>query len=91
MNEAWLIKSPLQKINSVHYIDYQFVFTYSCETVINPLLKAFQACNYDTNFTEVAKVVGIVEINNYEIYNEDGITGFRGLFPLTSLMSHKYA
>ena len=35
-------------------------------------------------------MVGIVEINNYEIYNEDGITGFRGLFPLTSLMSHKY-
>lgn len=30
-----------------------------------------------------------MEINNYEIYNEDGVTGTRGLFSITSLMSHK--
>ena len=57
--------------------------------MINPLLKAFQDCEYETDFKEVARMVGIMEINNYEIYNEDGVTGVRGLFSITSLMSHK--
>ena len=57
--------------------------------MINPLLKAFQDCEYETDFEEVARMVGIMEINNYEIYNEDGVTGVRGLFSITSLMSHK--
>ena len=67
-------------------ITYNFC---SCETIINPILKAFQTLHYDTNFAEVAQAVGVIEVNTYEIYNEDGHTGMQGLLPLTSLMSHK--
>ena len=34
------------------------------------------------------KAVGIVEVNNYEISNASGGCGFRGVFPVTSLLSH---
>ena len=37
---------------------------------------------------EAARAVGIVEINNYEIKNPDRLTGFRAVFPVTSVMSH---
>ena len=43
-----------------------------------------------TSFEEVAKIVGITEVNNCEIFNQDGLSGIRGLFPITSLMSHRY-
>jgi len=60
-----------------------------CETVINPLLYAFNEVNLEqTSFEEVAKIVGITEVNNCEIFNQDGLSGIRGLFPITSLMSH---
>ena len=45
--------------------------------------------NLETNFDEVAQIIGIAEVNNCEIYNPDGLTGIRGLFPITSLMSHR--
>merc|ERR1719483_367214 len=62
---------------------------HSCETVINPLLYAFNEVNLEqTSFDEVAKIVGITEVNNCEIFNQDGLSGIRGLFPITSLMSH---
>jgi len=32
--------------------------------------------------------VGIIEVNNYEIYNPEKDSGNRGLFPITSIMSH---
>ena len=64
---------------------------FSCETVINPLLYAFNEVNLEqTSFEEVAKIVGITEVNNCEIFNQDGLSGIRGLFPITSLMSHRY-
>ena len=43
-----------------------------------------------TSFEEVARIVGITEVNNCEIFNQDGLSGIRGLFPITSLMSHRY-
>ena len=52
-------------------------------------MDAFNAANLKTDFDEVAKIVGITEVNNCEIYNPDGLTGIRGVFPVTSLMSHK--
>merc|ERR1719483_107549 len=62
---------------------------HSCETVINPLLYAFNEVSLEqTSFDEVAKIVGITEVNNCEIFNQDGLSGIRGLFPITSLMSH---
>merc|ERR1711971_907298 len=54
---------------------------HSCETVINPLLYAFNEVNLEqTSFEEVAKIVGITEVNNCEIFNQDGLSGIRGLF-----------
>ena len=66
-----------------------FFFSYSCKTVVNPLVQAFKEVNLETNFDEVAQIIGIAEVNNCEIYNPDGLTGIRGLFPITSLMSHR--
>ena len=66
-----------------------FFLIYSCKTVVNPLVQAFKEANLETSFDEVAKVIGIAEVNNCEIYNPDGLTGIRGLFPITSLMSHR--
>jgi hypothetical protein len=77
-----LVKSNLTKITF-----------FSCESVINPILAAFRSTGVktDVTFSEVAKMVGIAEVNNYEIFNGgDGLSGFRGLYPITSLMSHKY-
>ena len=49
---------------------------FSCETVINPLLYAFNEVNLEqTSFEEVAKIVGITEVNNCEIFNQDGLSG----------------
>ena len=57
---------------------------------MQPLLEALNQTGFETTFEEVAHIVGITEVNNCEIYNSDGLTGIRGLFPVTSLMSHKY-
>ena len=57
---------------------------------MKPLLEAVQKSGFDTSLEEIAQIVGITEVNNCEIYNPDGLTGIRGLFPVTSLMSHKY-
>ena len=56
---------------------------------MQPLLEALNQTGFETTFEEVAQTVGITEVNNCEIYNSDGLTGLRGLFPVTSLMSHK--
>ena len=57
---------------------------------MQPLLEALNQTGFETTFEEVAHIVGITEVNNCEIYNSDGLTGIRGLFTVTSLMSHKY-
>ena len=52
--------------------------------VVQPLLSILE------NFTEpeIERVIGIIEVNNYELLNSTGVCGVRGLFPFTSLMSH---
>ena len=69
-------------------LNFLFLFC-SKETVMQPLLEALNQTGFETTFEEVAQTVGITEVNNCEIYNSDGLTGLRGLFPVTSLMSHK--
>ena len=41
-------------------------------------------------FEEINHCVGIVEVNNYQIH-DPGSAGYRGVFPLTSLISHSCA
>ena len=71
--------------------DNGLYWKHSTDTVMQPLLDALNQAGYTTTLDEVAQIVGITEVNNCEIYNPDGLTGIRGLFPVTSLMSHKYA
>ena len=72
------------------YFGINVLCNYSSQTVIEPLMQALNKAGFTTSFDEVARVVGITEVNNCEIINLDGLTGVRGLFPITSLMSHKY-
>ena len=90
MYDLFRIESLKSKFDSFFENNYKIYQFFSCDTVIQPLTDAFKECNFDTNFEEVSRVVGITEVNNCEIYNSDGITGIRGVFPITSLMSHKY-
>ena len=71
--------------------DHGLYWKHSTDTVMQPLLDALNQAGYATTLDEVAQIVGITEVNNCEIYNPDGLTGIRGLFPVTSLMSHKCA
>ena len=71
--------------------DNGLYWKHSTDTVMQPLLDALNQAGYTSTLDEVAQIVGITEVNNCEIYNPDGLTGIRGLFPVTSLMSHKYA
>ena len=57
----------------------------STRAVINPLVDITSL-----EFGKVDRAVGIVEVNSYEIYNP-GDAGFRGVLPVTSLMSHSCA
>lgn len=57
------------------------------ENVIEPLVVAFKGAISETAITEA---LGVVEVNNYEIYNPMDC-GYRGLFPMTSLMTHSCA
>jgi hypothetical protein len=63
---------------------------HSVTTVINPIVQSFMSKNLviDISFEEVSKVVGICEVNNYEIYNIDNKTGYRAVLPVTSLLTH---
>ena len=56
-------------------------------TVHGPLHRAF-AGRFPA--AEIERVTGAAEVNNYEIYNP-GDYGHRGLFPVTSLLSHSCA
>ncbi|XP_059095448.1 SET domain-containing protein SmydA-8-like [Tigriopus californicus] len=56
-------------------------------SVIEPLVQAFQGTISEIAVTEA---LGVVEVNNYEIYNPLDC-GYRGIFPMTSLMTHSCA
>ncbi len=56
---------------------------------MNPLREAMEKEGFEVDLPEIAKMTGIAEVNNHEIYNPTGSSGYRGVFPLTSLMSHK--
>ncbi|CAB4060393.1 SMYD [Lepeophtheirus salmonis] len=51
--------------------------------ILVPLKKSLKM-----NEKHILQAMGIVEVNNYEIYNSTGSAGFRGLYCLTSLLSH---
>ncbi|QQP49828.1 Msta_ isoform A [Caligus rogercresseyi] len=56
--------------------------------VLDPLIKALFSQKSRMNKEDIMRALGIVEVNSYEIFNATGSTGFRGLYCLTSLLSH---
>nr|ACO14686.1 msta, isoform A [Caligus clemensi] len=58
------------------------------EGIQTPILKSLERSLSTYSTDELLKALGIVEVNSYEVYNLTGHSGFRGLFCLTSLLSH---
>ena len=57
-----------------------------CEEVILPFIQTI-AHDLDFSDAEVRRVIGILEVNCYQV-KDYGTFGLRGFFPLASLLSH---
>ena len=68
-----------EKRHEAHWRDIE-------ENVVRYLLSTCQLGNRFTQ-QEVDHVVGVLEVNAFEVTSQDGGRG-RGLYPLTALMSH---
>ena len=68
-----------EKRHEAHWRDIE-------ENVVRYLLGTCQLGNRFTQ-QEVEHVVGVLEVNAFEVTSQDGGRG-RGLYPLTALMSH---